>query len=105
MIKSNTKKLLAFFKPKLFQDWAKDSSHAKLNTNAGILGGRVESVRGNKPLADRLIATKRGFSAAKVSLLTTPFIPIFSSITAMINTSSLHNDSKIFSNRQVQFMV
>lgn len=43
MIRSNAKKFLAFFKPKLFQAWAKDSSYAKLNANGGIWGGgRVE---------------------------------------------------------------
>ena len=99
MIKSNTKKLPAFSKHKLFQDWAKDSSHAKLNMNGGILGSRVQSVRRNKPLPDSLMATEPEFSAAKVSFLTMPFIPIFSFITAVINTSSLHNDSKIFCNR------
>lgn len=78
-----------------------------LNRNGGIFGGggRVESLGGNKPLADRLIATKCGFSAAKVSFLTMPFIPIFSFNTAVINTSSVHNDSKMFCNRQVQSMV
>lgn len=93
---TDIKKLLLFFTPSCFRPEPK--TYFKLNANGGSCRLRW-SVRGNKPV---LMATEPGFSAAKVSFLTTPFIPIFSFITAMINTSSLQNDSKTSCNGQVQ---
>lgn len=93
----NIKKLPGvFFIPSHFRPGPK--TYPKLNTNGGSCRVRW-SLRGNK---SPLMVTEPGFSAAKVSFLTTPFIPIFSFITAMIKTSSLHNDSKTSCKRQVQ---